>query len=66
MDPEDSMRRTLQAQRYRAESLEDRDARAGHIWWEELNPGQKSHWMKRAQSNVPARCWEAYKRETRE
>lgn len=65
MDPEDSMRRTLGIQRYRRETLEDRGARAGYVWWEELNRGERAHWMKRASSSIPLQCWEAYKRETR-
>jgi len=49
----------------RADSLEDRDRRAGHVWWEELPRNQKAYWMKRARSSRPLQCWEAYKRETR-
>jgi hypothetical protein len=64
MDPEDSIRRAQDIRRYRAESLEQRDSRAGYMWWEKLSRDQRAHWMNRAKSSIPLQCWEAYKRDS--
>jgi hypothetical protein len=37
------------------------DARAGIAWWNHLTPTQRSYWLTRAKSPVPADAWEAFR-----
>jgi hypothetical protein len=37
------------------------DARNGIAWWNHLTPTQRSYWLTRARSAVPADAWEAFK-----
>jgi hypothetical protein len=37
------------------------DARAGIAWWNHLAPTQRSYWLMRARSAIPADAWEAFK-----
>jgi hypothetical protein len=39
------------------------DVRAGMAWWNHLRPAERSYWLTRAQSSVPADAWEAFKSE---
>lgn len=61
MDPEEVALKNQRSVAYRAWSRREQDAREGMAWWADLQPHQQAEWMRRAGSDIPAKCWEAFK-----
>ena len=62
MDPEEALLRSQQGRRFREELARDADSRLGMAWWNDLTERERSEWMDRAGSAVPADAWEVFKR----